>query len=301
MPLKLIATDMDGTLLNDSEKTFDHARFEVLLQRMEALDVRFVVASGNQFRKLLQYMDDFLGRNILYIAENGGYIAKEDRDILISAFSPETVSNVVKALDQFPEVGFIISAHEGAFLIRERAEPISRIVREHMDFLGAEVPKELDYLSFINRFYPGTKVIDSLDEIGSASVVKFALQTHRRDIENILKKLVEYLPSNVVPVASGFGAIDLVSRGVNKGSALKWVGQELGIDASDMIAFGDNSNDMEMLQFVGEGVAVDNATPHVQAVADTVIGNNNDGAVLDYIEIKLDQLEHELELKRELN
>ncbi|GAA1047230.1 HAD family hydrolase [Rothia amarae] len=291
MTLKLIATDMDGTLLTDAEKTFDHEYFGRLLTRMEKLDVKFVVASGNQFPKLLQYMQDFLGRNILYVAENGGYIAREDRDILISAFSPETVAAVVKVLDQFPDLGFIISAHEGAFLIRDRAEPITRIVREHMEFLGAEVPRELDYISFINRFYPGTQVIESLDEMGDASVVKFALQTHRRDIENILKQLVDLLPSNVVPVASGFGAIDLVSRGVNKGSALKWVGQELGIKPEEMIAFGDNSNDLEMLQYVGEGIAVENAAPHVKAVADTVIGTNEDGAVLKYIEVKLDQLE----------
>ena len=152
MTFKLIATDMDGTLLTDAEKTFDHEYFGRLLTRMENLDVKFVVASGNQFPKLLQYMQDFLGRNILYVAENGGYIAREDRDILISAFSPETVAAVVKVLDQFPDLGFIISAHEGAFLIRDRAEPITRIVREHMEFLGAEVPRELDYISFINRF-----------------------------------------------------------------------------------------------------------------------------------------------------
>ena len=58
-----------------------------------------------------------------------------------------------------------------------------------------------------------------------------------------------------------------------------------------MIAFGDNSNDLEMLQYVGEGIAVENAAPHVKAVADTVIGTNEDGAVLKYIEVKLDQLE----------
>lgn len=293
MALKLIATDMDGTLLTDSEKTFDHEFFARLLNRMDEHDIQFVVASGNQFPKLLQYMEEFQGKNILYIAENGGYIAREDRDILVSAFSPETVAAVVKVLDCFPDVGFIISAHEGAYLIRERAEPITRIVREHLDFLGAEVPQELDYLSFINRFYPGTRVINSLEEMGDAAVVKFALQTHRRDIDNILKELVKLLPANVVPVASGFGAIDLVVRGVNKGSALKWVGQELGIAADEMIAFGDNSNDLEMLQFVGEGVAMDNAVPQVKAAADTIIGHNNDGAVLTYIEVKLDQLDSE--------
>lgn len=107
----------------------------------------------------------------------------------------------------------------------------------------------------------------------------------------VLEQLVDRLPKQAVPVASGFGAIDLVSRGVNKGSALKWFGQQRGIDPADMLAFGDNSNDLEMLQLVGEGVAVDNAIPAVKAAAQTVIGTNHDGAVLTYLAAKLAELE----------
>lgn len=291
MSLKLIATDMDGTLLTDNDKTFDREFFGELLDRMDRLGVKFVVASGNQFKKLQEYMQGFHHRGILYIAENGAYIANDEREILVSGFSQHTVEQVVKVLDKFPRIGFVISGQKGAYMLRNRAEPISRIIREHMEFLGADVTPEINYLDFINRFYPGTKTIDSLEEMGDDTVVKFALQTHRRDIENIYQELLELLPSKVVPVTSGFGAIDLVSRGVNKGSALKWVGEKLDIDAEDMIAFGDNSNDLEMLQFVGEGVAVSNAAPQVRSAADIVIGDNNAGSVLNYIETKLVQLE----------
>ncbi len=287
MTLRLIATDMDGTLLNDTEKSFDREQFDRVLTELAARDIRLVIASGNQYKKLRHYMEGFHGRGIFYIAENGGYIADDDGDILISGFDARTVQKIVAVLDQFPEIGFIISAHGGAYLMRNRAEPISRMIRAHLDFLGAEVDEEVDYLSFINRFYPGTRLIDSLSELGDDTVVKFALQTRQEDIHRLLQELMDLLPANVVPVASGFGAIDLISRGVNKGSALKWVGEKMGIAPEEMMAFGDNSNDLEMLQYVGEGVAVSNAVPQVRAAADVVIGNNNDGAVLDYIESKL--------------
>lgn len=291
MALKLIATDMDGTLLTDEDKSFDRQLFDQLLSQMDRLGIMFVVASGNQYQKLRQYMDGFHGRGISYIAENGAYIADDEGDILLSGFNPETVGEIVAVLADFPHIGYLISGHQGSYLPRERAEPITALMREHLDFLGAEFPRDLNYVSFINQFYPGVQVVDSLEDIGQDLVVKFALQTRRRDLDVVLEQLVDRLPKQAVPVASGFGAIDLVSRGVNKGSALKWFGQQRGIDPADMLAFGDNSNDLEMLQLVGEGVAVDNAIPAVKAAAQTVIGTNHDGAVLTYLAAKLAELE----------
>lgn len=287
MALKLIATDMDGTLLTDADKSFDRELFDSLLKQMDEQGVTFVVASGNQYAKLRQYMNGFHGRGIFYIAENGAYIADDSGDILVSGFKKATVEKIIEVLEDFPQIGYIISAHSGAYLPRDRAGAITKLIREHLEFMGAEMPHEVDYYTFMNRFYPGTKVIESLDEVGEDVVVKFALQTRRRDLELVLKQLVEKLPPEVVPVASGFGAIDLISRGVNKGSALKWLGERQGIDPSEMIAFGDNSNDLEMLKLVGEGIAMENATDLVKSAADTVIGTNEDGAVLTYIQQKL--------------
>lgn len=290
MTLKLIATDMDGTLLTDADKSFDRDHFDRLLTRMNSAGVKFVIASGNQLEKLRQYMTGFTNRGITYIAENGGYIADDvEGDILVSGFSTAIVHEIMDVLDGFPSVGYIVSAHSGAYLLEDRAEPITQLIREHLDFMGAEFPRELDYKTFINRFYPGTQVIQSPAEIQD-TVIKFALQTRRRDLDTVLKQLIEVLPRQVVPVASGFGSIDLVSRGVNKGSALKWFCEREGIDTSEMLAFGDNSNDLEMLTLAGEGVAVSNAIPAVRAAADTVIGSNEQGAVLHYIEQKLDEM-----------
>lgn len=284
MPLKLIATDMDGTLLRDHDKAFDIPRFSRIMDVLEEKKIRFVVASGNQLPKLRHYLDEYRGYPITYIAENGAYIADQEKDILVSGFSASTVAEVLDVLADFPQIGVVISGHQSAYLPKERAQPIASLMQDYFDFLGAEYSSKIDPVTFIRTWYPTAVLIDTYAALAGDTIVKFALQTKRHDTEQILAELSERLPSNVVPVTSGFGAIDLISRGVNKGSALKWLSEQWHIDAQDMIAFGDAANDAEMLHFVGRGIAMENATPALKSTADIVIGNNNDGGVLDYLE-----------------
>ncbi|MBM7051450.1 MULTISPECIES: HAD family hydrolase [unclassified Rothia (in: high G+C Gram-positive bacteria)] len=284
MSLKLIATDMDGTLLRDTDKAFDTERFNRIMDAMEEQGIHFVVASGNQLPKLHHYLEGYRARPLTYIAENGAYIADQEKDILISGFSDKTIQQTLAVLDEFPAIGVIISGHQHAYMPTHRAEPIARLIRDHMDFLGADYDKQVDPLTFISRWYPTVRPIDDYADLRDETVVKFALQTRRRETDQILAELINRLPSNVVPVTSGFGAIDLISRGVNKGSALKWLGEQQNIKPEEMIAFGDAANDAEMLSYVGTGIAMDNASPALKASADLVIGNNNDGGVLDYLE-----------------
>jgi len=85
-------------------------------------------------------------------------------------------------------------------------------------------------------------------------------------------------------VTTGFDSMDIILKGVDKGFGLYHLCQELGRQASDVVAFGDNLNDMEMLTFAGRAVATENARDEIKVVADEVIGHHKDGAVFDYME-----------------
>lgn len=283
MSIRLFATDMDGTLLTDSEKSFDTAAFADLLARFKKEGIYFVVATGNQYPKSLQYMKEFAGQGLYYIAENGAYIADGQKDLRVTSFSRETVEAVLAVLADLPQVGVVFSTHQGAYIHQERADRITAIVREHLGYLADDYALETNYLDFMRRFYPGSQEIADYGVLLEKSVVKFALMTHKADTEAVLDYLNRELPQEIVPVQSGFGAIDLISRGTNKGTALAWLAERLGVAAEEIMAFGDAPNDLEMLQYAGVGVAMGNASPGVKAVAQQVIGNNNDGAVLTHI------------------
>ena len=85
-------------------------------------------------------------------------------------------------------------------------------------------------------------------------------------------------------MTTGFDSMDIILKGVDKGFGLYHLCKELGRQASDVVAFGDNLNDMEMLTFAGHAVATENARDEIKVVADEVIGHHKDGAVFDYME-----------------
>lgn len=284
MAIRLFATDMDGTLLRDIDKGFDTDLFESVLTRLSEAGAYFVVATGNQYPKSLHYMEGFTDRGIYFIAENGAYIADGQRDLKVASFDDQTVREVVAVLEDFPEAGVLYSTYGGAYIPEDRAGVISSIVQEHLEHLGSEYAQNFHYLDFMQRFYPGVEPIADAQILEGKKVVKFALTSHRKDTEQLMVRLLERLPENVLPVQSGFGAIDLISRGINKGTALEWLGERLGVKPEEMMAFGDAPNDLEMLRYAGTGVAMGNAAELVKEAADLVIGTNADGAVLKYID-----------------
>ena len=98
---RLIAVDMDGTFLTDA-KTFDTDRFERILPRLQAHGIYFVVASGNTYTKLTDYMKGFENRGIIYIAENGAYLADDSGELVVHPFKEEDVPHVYEVLDTLP-------------------------------------------------------------------------------------------------------------------------------------------------------------------------------------------------------
>ena len=85
-PVRMVAVDMDGTFLND-DKTFDVERFERILTRLSRHGIYFVVASGNTYTKLCQYMYGFEHRDIIYIAENGAYVVDDSGELAVHHFA----------------------------------------------------------------------------------------------------------------------------------------------------------------------------------------------------------------------
>ena len=87
------------------------------------------------------------------------------------------------------------------------------------------------------------------------------------------------------PTSSGHGDIDLIHPGIHKDAALASLGHWLNVNLAEMAAFGDGGNDIEMLKAVGSGVALQNATPAVTAIADDETREDNVGqGVLTYLE-----------------
>lgn len=285
----IIAVDMDGTFLTDS-KTFDTERFARILPRLQAHGIHFVVASGNTHAKLQDYMRGFEDQGLTYIAENGAYLADDSGQLAVHPFEEEDIPRIIEVVQGLDQIGLLVCTTEGIYLPKDRCDQIVHMIRGYFEDTGQELPETLTLEDFAAFFFPGSVMVDSIEDFEGAPI-KFPLLTPPKQTQQLSVYLREALPQTVTPMVSGFGAIDLVRTGVNKATGLKDLCERLDADPAGILAFGDGENDMEMLRYAGWGVAMSNAPEVVRNAADEVIGSNEEQAVLEYLEQLLDRLE----------
>lgn len=262
--LKLIATDMDGTFLK-ADQTYDTARFASLHRRLVQADIRFVVASGNQYFQLRSFFDAY--PDTIYVAENGAYIRDADTIYALHSFKPAVVAQILAQLQGIADLKVLVCGQNSAYTLTT-TDPA--------------------HVANMRQYYHRLAVVNDFDHLDD-QILKFALTCPPEATEKIVAQLNSALAGLAQPTSSGRGDIDLIQPGVHKAAGLAELGEKLGIDLKDMAAFGDGGNDLEMLQAVGLGVAMANAQPHVAAVADAHALSNAESGVLAFMETLLDQ------------
>ena len=129
----------------------------------------------------------------------------------------------------------------------------------------------------------GTRVADAI-ELLDGPATKLSCCTHGHEVDVILAVARDVAGDGATVVLSGDEAVEVTAVGVNKAAGLAEVADELGIEAKDVVAFGDYPNDVPMLAWAGRGVAVANAHAEVLAVADEVTASNDDDGVAIVLE-----------------
>lgn len=260
MSVKLIAVDMDGTFLSDA-KTYNRKRFLAQYARMKEQDIRFVVASGNQYYQLISFFPE-IADEIAFVAENGGWVVNAREDVFNGELTKAQFDTVARFLCSLPEVEVIACGKSSAYTLKS-----------YDDSLKEMAAKYYHRLEMVDNF-------DHLDDI----FFKFGLNLPDSDIPRVQEMIHAELSDIMVPVTTGHGNIDLIIPGVHKANGLRILQQHWGIADSEVVAFGDSGNDVEMLLQAGFSFAMANAKPHIKAVARFEAPHNNDEGVLDVIE-----------------
>ena len=258
--VRLIATDMDGTLLR-SDQTISERTQKAVRDAVEA-GVVVVAATGRGWRSAVPLLAPLPGVHTA-VCSNGALI----RDIAgeantdVFAFPAATVEPLVDAvLGAVPGVGLAWELAHGGF----GYDPTYAALRpdtaaEFPDHLGERPPVADDMLKLLVR-HP------QLDEA------------------ELLAVLEPVVPPDVLATYSGIDTVEITGEGVHKARALAVLCDRLGVDASEVVAIGDNRNDVEMLTWAGRGVAMGNALPATVAAADEQTAHHMDDGVALVIE-----------------
>ena len=118
-------------------------------------------------------------------------------------------------------------------------------------------------------------------------LLKFSFNTPEEETVRIVEELNQQLGDKVAAVSSGHGNIDVIGKGVTKGTALTYLLHKWQLEHDQLMAFGDGNNDLEILRLTVHSYAMTNASDQVKETAHFVTMSNNDSGVLSVMEKEL--------------
>ena len=255
MNIRLIAADMDGTLL-DSRKQLPEGLFP-LVRALHERGVRFAPASGRQFYTLYEQFGE-IADELMYISENGAMICDGSECVGFSAMPREVVLDAIERVRTLPGVYTVVSARSGAFYEKNSSAEAVR----NFNMYCARCTEVPDLAEFASR----------------EPICKVALFCAGR-AEQVLMPAFAGFAGRAQLALSGTDWVDLMRNGVSKGGALEELCGTLGITTADCMAFGDYLNDIELLRTAGESYAMANAHEQLAALAKYCCPSNDEDGV----------------------
>lgn len=255
--IKLIISDMDGTLLDDNKGLNDE--FYEVYNELRKRDIRFAVASGRHFSEMHKYFRAQY-KDMIYISENGGQIIYEDKEIYANPMNMDYIFKIAEDAIKIDGVEIVLSGGENLYLYNFRKKPIEDIRNFYFDYKILNNPADLKERVFKISVY---------NENGSD------YDTHKILYDNWGDKLKV--------IASSPIWTDIHNKEVNKGVAVNVLKEKFGIRDEEIMVFGDYNNDIEMLEQSQNSYAMENASIEIKNVAKFIAKSNNENGVLEVI------------------
>ncbi|MDD2978413.1 MAG: HAD family hydrolase [Hespellia sp.] len=260
--IKLIASDLDGTLLqNGALVPSDYSLH--LIEKLMKKGIRFVAASGRQYQNLKRIFGP-LSDKISYVAENGALAIHEENVLLRGVISPELTASIIAELKKRDDFEILLSREDACYIEGKNPEFVAHIRDELKNTCV---------------------VVDDISTV-EGPILKIALCSMNEGhhiIDKYLKHLQDMFDSQIRVVTSGNIWIDFIAPNTNKGIALQRLLDEFHIKPEECMAFGDQYNDVEMLQLVGTSYAMANAAPGISYYS-TYVTNSVDDVLEDVLE-----------------
>ena len=268
MTIKLIATDMDGTLL-DPKGQVDLPRLEKLLDQLEERGIRFVIATGNEIHRVKQLLGHLTERVVLIVA-NGARIFEGNQLLQAQTWDDDMVN---RALEFFKgrecQDQFVVTSMNGGF-VKE-----GTVFTQLENFMTPEM---------IELFYQRMNFVEELESHLFGGVLKMSLVVGEERSDSVLEEINQLFNGHVQAVSSGYGCIDILQSGIHKAWGLQELLKRWEIKAEEIMAFGDSENDVEMLQLAGIAYAMENADDKAKAVATDFAPSNSQAGVYQVLE-----------------
>ena len=295
--IKLIASDMDGTLLNHNHK-IPKENVE-LINYAKNQGIEFIVATGRAYYEALPALNEE-NINCDVISFNGGIVYDKNGNIIsITPMLPKDLYYTIEILKSF-DISYQLYTKNTIYTksIETDINAYIDLIRSNgydpdVEHLRAEAQQKLDvgYITEVEN------IELYLNEKENPPIKIIAISNDISKLENAAKLLSENKSISVT--SSGANNIEIMHKNATKGEALKEIAKIYGINLENAVAIGDNLNDQAMLDIVGYSVAMKNGNTILKEQAKYVTEKtNSEGGVADTI-FKL--IEENNEIKEDIN
>lgn len=284
--VKLIASDMDGTLLNE-KMVISETNAKAILAAQKS-GVHFMVATGRGYTEAKPLLEE-VGISCPIITLNGAQVYNEDGEIIENiGLSKETVRNILKKINEL-DLYCEMTTSKGIYSDNKakRIEAVASLIYKtnpdtsfKMSVVLAAARLEIMNINYVSDY-------NELLEDESVEILKII--TFSEDGPKVLEPLAQELSGtgDLAITASFVNNIEINHAKAQKGLALARAAESLGIHTDDVMALGDNFNDVSMLKVAGYSVAVANAEDGVKAHAKYLTSTNSDNGVAESILLAL--------------
>ena len=270
MKYKALFTDFDGTLFSDDFK-ISEKDIDAINKYVEA-GGKFFISTGRLFNSIYPYLKNMNVKSDLIVVYQGAEVydveTKEPlmRQLISIPLAHRIFDYIYKAMETNDQMTAMMYIDDEVYFIDKLPEyrkAFCDILHIHPHIITSSLH---EYLDKVNK-----------------EPSKILIMTPEDRIEGFIKGGEKYLNNEAVFCESRKFLIEIMPAGINKGTAVKFVADKLGIDMKEVICVGDSDNDLSMIKVAGLGVATANALERVKVHADYIAPSCNDSPIADII------------------
>ncbi len=257
---KLLALDIDGTLLKTDGTVCDSTLES--LERVKKENVLVTISTGRPIQGVYQYIE-LLNLKAPIITYNGAMIidSKTNNVIYEQQLNREDAKHIIE-LGLTYDANLIIWSDNKLYVNR-----LNDYISSYQKLSGEEA-----------------NVIDDYEIVYNQGVTKIIWANEPEALTHFQKDIQGKVNGSVTYCTSKSHLLEFFDARVSKAKALEFIGKHLNIEKDEMIAIGDGNNDIDMIKYVGMGVAMENATEKVKSVANYITTSNNDKGIYNALE-----------------
>lgn len=255
--IKLIATDMDGTLLDKNGEL--PKEFPKILDELVKKNVKFVVASGRSYVKLKETFKG-MEEKLDYICDNGAFVVEDSEISSIEIIDKEKVKEIIRVCSDIEGIQVLLCGRKGAYQL------------DCSDAFNKEIDKYYNKKYIVNNLY----YVDD-------DIFKITVCDLKNSAKNSYKVLEPKFGKDLSVVVSGAIWLDIMNKNINKGNALEKIQKDLSVSKEETMVFGDFYNDVEMLKRAYYSFVMENANEDMKQYGNFIAKSNLENGVIEAI------------------